>query len=114
VEAVRTQRGREPARRLTCYVAAQPVARFESVRLDEEVIGWVLHSGWSSVRGDCVGWAVLDAPLAWPGIRRYRVGKVPIETCSPPLLDNRSLFIDPRQHRYSTRDQDALPPLVSP
>jgi glycine cleavage system aminomethyltransferase T len=103
--------------RLTSFVARTAVARGDGVKLDDQTIGSVLQAGFSSTRGDWVGWAVIDSPLAWPGIRRFHVaaaeGVVPIETCSPPVLDNRSLFVDQRKHSYRTRDEQAFPPLVS-
>ena len=77
----------------------------------------MLAAGFSSTRGDWVGWAVLDAPLAWPGIRKFHVdaggSPVAIETCSPPVIDNRSLFVDQRKHSYRTRAEVEFPPLVS-
>jgi glycine cleavage system aminomethyltransferase T len=115
-DALRRRRESGYSQRLTCFVAPQPVGRFEPVLLDEETIGWVLQAGWSTLRRDWVGWALLDSRLAWPGIRRYHVagtaGAVGIETRSPPVLDNRSLFVDPRKHHYSTRDEHGFPPLV--
>jgi hypothetical protein len=38
---------------------------------------------------------------------------VPLQTASPPLLDNRSLFVDPRKHSFKSREGDEFPPLVS-
>jgi len=102
--------------RVTCFVAGRSVAPGQSVHLDDRVVGWVLQAGWSPVRGDWVGWAMIEAALACPGIRRFHVaaaeGPVPIETRSPPLIDNRSLFVDPRKHRYATRAETEFPPLV--
>jgi len=99
--------------RLTCFVARHAVTRGEVVTLDGEKVGTVLEVGFSSTRGDWVGWAVLEVALAWPGIDKFRVGEGPMATCSPPVIDNRSLFVDQRKHSYRTRVESEFPPLVS-
>ena len=38
---------------------------------------------------------------------------VKLRTVSPPMIDNRSLFVDPRKHAYRSRAEHAFPPLVS-
>lgn len=115
-EAVRRRIAAGCRERVTCFVAGRSVAPGQSVCLDDEVVGWVLQAGWSPVRGDWVGWAMVETALASPGIRRFHVvgaeGPVPIETRSPPVIDNRSLFVDPRKHRYATRAEHEFPPLV--
>src|SRR5215813_2820343 len=117
-EALRRRLSAGIVQRVTCFVANAPVAPGQAIVLDQEHVGSVLHAGWSSTRGDWVGWALLDVAVASPGVDRFRVsavdGPVPIRTHSPPLLDNRSLFVDPRKHRYSTRAGDDFPPLVRP
>ncbi len=103
--------------RLTCFVAPISISRGQVVKLGAQAIGSVLDVGFSSTRGDWVGWAVIDAALAWPGIRHFHVeanqGPVAIQTCSPPVIDNRSLFVDQRKHSYRTRHEQEFPPLVS-
>lgn len=117
-EALRERRKPGAARRLTCFVAGGPVRPRDPVRLDNGTIGSVLVADRSTIRGDWVGWALIDVDLAWPGIRSFCVasaeGPVPIETRSPPLLDNRSLFVDPHRHSFRTGDAEAFPPLVPP
>lgn len=117
-EALREHRKKGAARRLTCFVAPGLVKAGDPVRYGDTEVGSVLVAGWSTTRGDAVGWAFVDLKIAWPGIRAFHVesatGPVPIETRSPPLLDNRSLFVDPHRHRYQDRAEANLPPLVSP
>jgi glycine cleavage system aminomethyltransferase T len=101
------------SQRLTSFTAKAEVAPGAHVTLDGQTIGSVVDAAFSPARAEHVGWAAIDLALAWPGIRRFEAGGVPIATVSPPLLDNRSLFIDPRKHRYRLREQDTFPPLVS-
>jgi aminomethyltransferase len=102
---------RPPKVRLTAFTARAPVG--EDVTLDGQKIGTVVWSDRSPTHDGHVGWAAIDLELAWPGIDRFRAGETPIVTGSPPLVDNRSLFVDPRKHRYRTRAEDTFPALVS-
>jgi aminomethyltransferase len=114
VEALRARRA-SPLGRVTCFIAPRATRSRDRVLLDDAEVGSVLAAGFSSVRGDWVGWALLDTPLAWPGLR-FNVaaaeGAMPIETRSSPLLNNRSLHVDPRRHSHQTRANDQFPPLV--
>ncbi len=116
-EALRKRREAGATQRLTCFTAKAKIAPGDRVQLEDDAIGVVVEAGWSSTRSDWVGWAALDVALAWPGIHRFRVmaaaGPVAIHTASPPLLDNRSLFVDPRKHSFRSREGDEFPPLVS-
>ena len=112
-DAVRARIAAGPATRVTCFIAPGEVKRGDAVALDGARIGTVLTAGWSSTRNDWVGWALIDVALAWPGIGRFQVGGVAVATCPPPVIDNRSLFVDPRKHTYATRDEQNFPPLVS-
>jgi glycine cleavage system aminomethyltransferase T len=100
-------------RRLTCFTAKAEVKAGDPVVFEGRAIGEVVEAGFSSTRGDWVGWAILEAGLAWPGIDRFVAGPVAIRTASPPLLDNRSLFVDPRKHSFASRADDVFPPLVT-
>jgi aminomethyltransferase len=98
-------RARTPARRATCFTAhGEPKPE---VSLDGREIGSVIAARWSATRAEWVGWALLDSALAVPGL----VFDGGLHTVSPPMLDNRSLFVDPRKH--SLRGEQAFPPLVS-
>jgi aminomethyltransferase len=112
-EALRARLKAGLERRLTCFTAKGRIEKGQAVELDGSRIGEVAAAGFSSTRGDWVGWALLDAELAWPGIAKFRCGEVAITTMSPPLIDNRSLFVDPRKHTYRTREEHAFPPLVT-
>ena len=115
--ALREHVARGIAERVTCFVSQRAILPEQEIHLDGVEVGSVLQAGWSPVRGDWVGWGLLDVELAWPGIGQFHVctadGSVPIETRSAPLLHNRSLFVDPRRHRYATRTEEDFPPLVS-
>lgn len=105
-------RARAPARRMVCFSAPAAIPARAPVAFEGTPIGSVLTSGFSTTRADWVGWAVLDAQYAWAGVTRYQAGGTPVTICSPPVIDNRSLFVDPRKHTYRSRHEHEFPPLV--
>lgn len=100
--------------RVTSFTAATMLAPNDPIRIGDERIGAVLAVAPSATRGDVTGWAVLDRSWAHAGIDRFVVdsatGTLPIKTRTPPLLANRSLFVDP--HRHSARVPETYPALV--
>jgi aminomethyltransferase len=117
LEALRRHRAAGVGSRLTTLVAPRAVAAGDPVRLGAARVGRVLSAGWSVVRGDCVLLALLDLACAHPGLSGFEVGEtepVPARSVTPPLLNNRSLFVSPQLHSYATRDEIQLPPLVRP
>jgi aminomethyltransferase len=105
-----------PTRRVTTLVSAEEISVGDSVFLDEQVIGSVVNAGYSPVRGDHVGLALLDRAYAVSGIGRYQVARngqrVPVRTVSPPVINNRSLYVSPQLHSYRTREEDPFPSLL--
>jgi glycine cleavage system aminomethyltransferase T len=116
VEALRARRAQGPAVRLTSFTARADVAAGQPVLWDREVVGEVLACGWSHTRGEQVGAALITTRLAHPGIDAFTAGTaagaVPLRTRTPPLLDNRSLYVDPHRHSYAARTAEVFPPLV--
>ncbi len=102
--AVRTQR-------LTSLVAAREPTGAE-VRFGDRVIGRVVRGAWSPAREEWIASALLELEYACGAIDRYEVGGVRVRTVAPPLIDNRSLYVDPRRHSYQTADEIAFGPLL--
>ena len=116
LDALRRHRAAGPSVRLTSLVAEREVAAGDEVRLDGAAVGRVVNAGWSVTRGDCVALALLDARWAHPGIETFTVSHaadaVPARSVTPPVLNNRSLFVSPQLHAYATRAEVAMPPLA--
>jgi glycine cleavage system aminomethyltransferase T len=110
------QRAAGVARRATYLVAQGPIAEDDAVELDGERIGHVLSAGASPILKTHVGVALLDRPFFHAGIDRFTAAgageRVHVLTVSPPVLVNRSLYINPQRHSYATRARDNFPPLV--
>lgn len=113
-EGAAAVRAKGAPRRLCCFTAKDEVRAGADVTFAGQRIGAVATAGFSTTRADWVGWAVLDAAYGWAGVTRYQVGGVALQLCSPPVIDNRSLFVDPRKHTWRTRHEHPMPPLVRP
>jgi aminomethyltransferase len=116
-EALRAQRSAGVKRRATTLVSKGPIAAGDPVWLDGQRIGEILTAGFSPIAGVHAGLALLDRPYFHAGIDRFTAGpegaRVPVTTVSPPILNNRSLYINPQRHAYATRARDHFPPLAS-
>jgi len=114
--AVEARRAEGAKQRLTCLCAAAAFEAGDPVLCGEQRIGQVANAAFSFARQDWVGLAFLDWAYAHSGIDRYAVvhqGRpVPVRTMSPPVLNNRSLYVDPQRHSYRTRAEVVVPPLV--
>ena len=122
VEGLRAARDRGPVERRLSWVigrlehgAAGEAASLGPLTREGEVVGELLDGFISPVLGCFVGIAVIDRGLAHPWIAGLfdREGRE-LRTEAPPLLQNRSLFVDPKRHSYAYRDEDEsqFPPIV--
>ncbi len=113
-EAIAGRMAEGVKRRLTCMVSNTPVAPGDTIRLDDREIGEVVRAAFSPARQEWVVAGLIDIAYAHGGIARYRVGETDaaVLTLGPPLIDNRSLYVDPRRHTWETRDEVEDRPLV--
>jgi aminomethyltransferase len=100
-------------RRTVHFVAERAPASGASVTLDGADVGSVLAVRPSQTRGGFAGLALVDRQWAHPHVNAYLAGGVPIRTASAPLLNNRSLYVNPQRHSYATRHEEGYPPLVT-
>jgi aminomethyltransferase len=99
-------------RRLTCLVGPGPMRAGEAILRDGANVGELVNCGFSSVRGDWVGLALVDLAVAHPGLDGFALdGGAPLRTVAPPVLNNRSLYVSPQRHAFATRSGDNFPPL---
>lgn len=94
--------------RVTSVTSAVALAAGAEIALDGRRVGRVVDGVWSESRGDWVGLALIELAVAHPGLHMVCEG-APVTTVSAPFLRNRSLFVNPQQHRYATRAEDAFP-----
>jgi glycine cleavage system aminomethyltransferase T len=114
-DALRARRAAGAAVRATFFTSLAPVAPGAIVSFEREPCGEVLAAAASPTLGVWVGTALITTRLAHPGLElsvAAESGAVAARTATPPLVRNRSLFVDPHRHSYRTRDADVFPPLV--
>jgi glycine cleavage system aminomethyltransferase T len=95
-----------------CLLASDAVAAGDRVSLDGRDVGKVTRAERSHVRGEWIVSALVEARLAHGGIDRFAIGSARARSVAPPLVDNQSLYVDPRRHAYRTRDEVRFRPLV--
>lgn len=111
--AIQSIRARGPSRGLVTALAARPVREGSRVRVCDQSIGAVVSAGYSIVLGAWVVRAAVERAYAHAGVTCYEAdeggAKVALVTASPPLLDNRSLFVNPARHAYAARSEERFP-----
>jgi glycine cleavage system aminomethyltransferase T len=98
--------------RLTCVIAEATITKSEPVLLDGREIGKIISAAESPTLGKWIGAALLELPLAVPGISGLRVGATTARTASPPVINNRSLYVSPQRHTWADRNSADFPGLV--
>ena len=115
-EALRRRRTEGAKERLTTLVGPGPYAIGDAVRLHGEQVGRIVNADRSDSRGDWVALALIAVAWAQPGIDAFRVRHdgtdLPARSVSPPVLNNRSLWVSPQLHSYVMRSELVLPPLA--
>lgn len=113
-QGVALARANVPARRLSWVIGRfeDPAPEFGPIVRSGVEVGELLEGFVSPMLGCFVGLALIDRPLAHPWIAEFFVGDCELRTEAPPLLQNRSIFVDPRKHVYAHRNEDQFVPIV--
>lgn len=93
-------------RRLTCFVTDNPASVNDGIFYEDELIGQVLSIGYSPVRKEYVGKALIRQPYWHAGLSGFKVNGQELGTISSPAIDNLSIQVNPNIHSYSTRKKD--------
>jgi glycine cleavage system aminomethyltransferase T len=101
-----------PARRVACLLTEGAPAVGEAITHEGELVGEVLVAGASPLLGQTVVLALLRREWAWPGIAAFSVGGASARTVSAPVVDNRSLHVNPQRHTYREVAALQFPPLT--
>lgn len=114
--ALRERRAKGASQRTTHCLAARSIAPGDVVTLKGKPAGTIHVAGYSSTREQWIGQALLHRHVAHAGIDHFLVHhgdmSIPLRTLSAPVINNRSLYVDPRRHSVRYRDDDVFPPLV--
>lgn len=110
----------ETTRRSAHLASAVEISAGDRVRFEQEAVGTILQTAYSAVRQQWVASAVVDRRFAYPGLSVLRVERLgagahgaepAVTTITAPMINNRSLYVNPRLHSYFTRDEVNHPPL---
>lgn len=117
-DALRARRAAGLTQRATSFRSRDQVSAGQPVLLNGQHVGEILVTDHSAIRGEWIGVALLSIAVAHPRITSFTVdtgsAQTPIETMTPPLINNLSLHLDIHRHSIRTRDTDEFPPLVLP
>ncbi len=91
--------------RQACLLAAGEVQLGERLMIDGRDVGTVTRAAHSPARGQWIASALVEPRLVCARIELTTVSGVRVTTTAPPLVDNQSLYVDPRRHTYRTRDE---------
>ncbi len=105
-EAMQNIREKGWDRRLTCFITKKPVRENDEVFCENESIGRVLSIGYSPLRKEFVGKALIRKPFWHAGLRGFHIHNQEIETISAPAINNRSIHVNLNLHSYSTRNEN--------
>ena len=104
-----------PQARVVTVTANQPLAIGVPVSLGGREIGSIINAGQSPLLGDWIGLALVEIGLSHPGIPGLTANvaghRTDLSAVSPPVLNNRSIFVSPQVHSYATRSEFEFPPL---
>lgn len=115
--ALAARRKIEKKQRIACALSRAQLPSSAVTTKQGEVIGRVLRSEHSPTIGAYMNMVLLDCAYAYSGLDSYMVKmddatEIQILTVSPPVINNRSLYVNAQKHSYATRETHAFPALV--
>lgn len=114
-QALQARRGTATSRTVWLR-SAGPLASGDELRLGERPIGEILNAGFSPTLQEHVALGLVELAVAHPGVEGLHAGRgsasSTARTISAPVIDNRSLHIDPQRHSYAERAAVVFPPIA--
>jgi aminomethyltransferase len=102
--------------RLVCLASPEPLEIGDAVHFREREVGKLINAGYSVVRNDYLALAMVDRSWAYPHLECLTVNRgklaLSVRTILPPALNNRSIYVSPQAHSYSTRKDFEFPSLT--
>ena len=103
-EAIHTIRKNGWNRRLCAFITPYPINVDEVITCEDTSVGRVLAIGYSPLRKEFVGKALIDRPFWHAGLDCFRVGDHSLITKSAPIINNLSISINPYLNSYLNRN----------
>ena len=105
-DAIRSLRESGWDQRLTLVSASDLIAPEAEVTCGGKPVGRVLASGYSPLRGDYVGKALIRRPYWHAGLDGFRVETRRLTSISAPAIRAMSMKVSPYRHSFHTRHDD--------
>ncbi|TLX78368.1 aminomethyl transferase family protein [Labilibacter sediminis] len=93
-------------RRLTCFTTKTPADVNDEIFYENEAVGQVLSIGYSPMRKEYVGKALIRKPFWHAGLKCFRINDYEIETVSTPVINNESIHVNLNLDSYHTRNEE--------
>ncbi len=114
-EALARRRREGVRERLVCLLGPGPFAVADAVTFDGRSVGRVVNAAPCELRREWIAMALVEVGLAHAGLGGFEVAgaaRSRARTVAPPVLSNRSLFVQPQRHSWLTRAEVDWPALV--
>lgn len=91
--------------RQACVLASAELASGDRVSIEGRDVGVITRAAFSPSRKSWFASALIEPRLVCAGIELRASSGATLRTIAPPLVDNQSLYVDPRRHTYRARDE---------
>jgi glycine cleavage system aminomethyltransferase T len=105
-EAIKEIKDKGWDQRVICFSCNEQVKKDKKVSFEGEEIGKILNVGFSPLRNDFVGKALIKKPYWHAGVPYYKVDHHFIQTISAPAVLFKSLSINPYKQSFFTQNDD--------
>lgn len=93
-------------KRLTCFITKNPARVNDVILYENESVGQVLSIGYSPLRKEFVGKALINKPFWHAGLNCFTLNNQELATISAPAIDNRSIHVNLNIDSYFTRREN--------
>jgi glycine cleavage system aminomethyltransferase T len=87
------------------------------LRYRGHAVGHIVNAEFSTLRQEWVAQGLVDTRVSRPGITGFAAGPSlsgpALRTFLPPVINNRSLYVNPQRHSFRTRSEVTFPELLS-
>ncbi len=98
-------------RRITCFITKNPASEKDEIFCENESVGRVLSIGYSPLRKEHIGKALVRKPFWHAGLSGFHVNNHELQTISAPAIDNRSIHVNLNIDSYFTRNENQDEPV---
>ena len=93
-------------RRLTSFITEKTAAVNDEIFYENESVGKVLSIGYSPIRKEFVGKALINRPFWHAGLKCLSLNNQELTTISAPVIDNRSIHVNLNLDSYFTSKEN--------